>query len=117
MITVAVKKVQQVVKGHNLGHTLTNHHSHLKEKVQQLRLWDLSKMGVDHINATLVGGGVIAGVNAHPGGPGLEGFKRIQTSSKVPGKGSQKSKETINGGTLEVQGEGEERYYNPNPKV
>ena len=63
------------------------------------------------------GGWVIAGANVRPRGPGLEGFKRIQTSSKVSGKGSRGSEETINGGTLGIQGEGEERYYNPNPRV
>ena len=36
---------------------LTNHHSHLKERVQQQWPQDLSKMGVNHINATLVGVG------------------------------------------------------------
>ena len=61
------------MKGHNLGHALTNHHSHLKEKVQQLHPQDLSKMEIDHINVTLVGGGVIAGGNVRPQGAWIGG--------------------------------------------
>ena len=74
-------------------------------------------MGLSPINAILVAGGVIAGINAHLQGPGLEGLKQIQTSSKSQGKGSQKPKEVINGGSLGALGEGEAWYYNPNPKV
>ena len=73
MITVVVGKAQQVVKGHNPGLDLTNHHFHLKDRVQQQWPQDLSMMGVNHTNATLVGYEVIAGINAHLWGAWIEG--------------------------------------------